>query len=178
MSTAHHSAPPVEGRRAAIARVEGKIADGAAYWLALAGTYASFGFLWYFSAKEKLFDQNGHMPAGLAKEFKGTFLDSFPGLNTAWVLLGLMEAVAFILIAASIVAGEFLPNRRKPLLLTGLTWSIATFAAMAFANNMVGDFSTVAELFSYFTGTVLVIALVLLMPPYRERHWLTRFTDR
>jgi hypothetical protein len=27
-------------------------------------------------------------------------------------------------------------------------------------------------------GTVLVIALVLLMPPYRDRHWLSRFTSR
>lgn len=179
MSTLHHTAsPPTEGRTATIARIEGKAADAAAYWLALAGTYMTFGFLWYFSAKEKLFDQNANMPAGLKKEFDGSFLASVPGLDTAWLLLGLMEAVGFVLIAASVVAGEFLPARRKPLLLTGLGWSIFTFAAMAFANNMVGDFATVAELFTYFTGTVVVIGLVLLMPPYRGRHWLTRFTNR
>ncbi|HET6507879.1 MAG TPA: hypothetical protein VFG42_13905 [Baekduia sp.] len=143
-----------------------------------AGTYITFGFLWYFSAKEKLLDQNGHMPAGLAKELKGSFLASVPGLNAAWLLLGIMEAIGFVLVAAGLLAGEFLPARRKPLLLTGLGWSIFTFAAMAAANDVVGDFSTVAELFTSFTGTVLVIALVLLMPPYRERHWLTRFTDR
>jgi hypothetical protein len=177
MSTMPHPASPSSGRRETLAGVEGKAADAAAYWLALGGTYVTFGFLWYYSAKEKLFDQNGHMPAGLAKGFQGSLLDSVPGLDTAWVLLGLLEAVAFVLIAASLVAGEFLPARRKPLLLTGLGWSIFTFAAMALANNMIGNFETVATLFTYFTGTVVVIALVLLMPPYRDRHWLSRFTS-
>jgi hypothetical protein len=176
VSTVPHPTP-APGRRETLSRIQTKAADGAAYWLALGGTYVTYGFLWYYSAKEKLFDQNGHMPAGLAKAFSGTVLDSFPGLDTAWVLLGLMEAVAFALVVASLIAGEFLPARRKPLLLTSLGWSIATFAAMAFANNMIGNFATVAELFAYFTGTVVVIALVLLMPPYRERHWLSRFTN-
>ena len=89
-----------------------------------------------------------------------------------------MEAVAFALVAASLIAGEFLPARRKPLLLTALGWSIFTFATMAFANNMIADFTGVADLFTYFTGTMLVIVLILLMPPYRERHWLSRFTSR
>jgi hypothetical protein len=178
MSTVPHSASPSSGRREMLAGVRGKAADAAAYWLALGGTYLTFGSLWYYSAKEKLFDQNGDMPAGLAKSFQGSLLDSVPGLDAAWVLLGLLEAVAFILIAASLVAGEFLPTRRKPLLLTGLGWSIFTFAAMAFANNMIGNFETVATLFTYFTGTVVVVALVLLMPPYRDRHWLTQFTSR
>jgi hypothetical protein len=43
---------------------------------------------------------------------------------------------------------------------------------------VISNYSTVAELFTYFTGTAVVIALVLLMPPYRERHWLSRFTSR
>lgn len=176
-SIAHPSATP-EPRRAAIARVEGKAADAAAYWLALGGTYITFGFLWYYSAKEKLFDQNGHMPAGLAKEFHGSFVASVPGLNASWVMLGLLEAVACALFVVSIVTGEFLPDRRKPILLTGLCFSVFTFAVMTFANNMVGDFATVAELFAYFTGTMLVIGLVLLMPPYRGRHWLSRITAR
>jgi hypothetical protein len=178
MSTLPRSASSSSGRRETLAGVQGKAADAAAYWLALGGTYVTFGFLWYYSAKEKLFDQDGHMPAGLAKGFQGTFLDSVPGLDTAWLLLGLLEAVAFVLIAASLVAGEFLPTRRKPLLLMALGWSIFTFAAMAFANNMIGNFETVATLFTYFTGTVIVVALVLLMPPYRDRHWLTQFTSR
>jgi hypothetical protein len=34
-------------RRETLAGVEGKAADAAAYWLALGGTYVTFGFLWH-----------------------------------------------------------------------------------------------------------------------------------
>jgi hypothetical protein len=71
-----------------------------------------------------------------------------------------------------------MPHRRKPLLLSGLGFSIVAFAVMMFANNVISDDSTVAELFSYFTGTFLVIVVLLLMPPYRPQHWLSRFTSR
>jgi hypothetical protein len=49
---------------------------------------------------------------------------------------------------------------------------------MSFAENMIGEFSTVAELFSYLTGTGILIILILLMPPYRATHWLSSLTSR
>jgi hypothetical protein len=149
------------------------IADVVAYWLASAGIYFTFGLLFYYAAKEKLFDDSGTMPAGLAKSFQGTFVASFPGTNTSWVLIGVLEAIVFIAIAASVLAGEFLPRRRKPILLSGLGLAMFTFAMIAWAENMTAQFSTVAELFQYLIGTAVVIVLVLLMPPYRKAHWLS-----
>jgi hypothetical protein len=143
--------------------------DAALYWTAMAGIYLAFGFLWYFAAKEKLFDQNGNMPAGLAKAYDGSFLASFPGQDAAWLLLGLLEAVVFLVIAASLVSGEFLPARPKPILLAGLGLSMATFALMAFAQNMIADHESVASLFTYMTGTAVIIFLVRALPPYRGR---------
>ena len=98
------------------------IADVASYWLIIAATYLTFGLLFYYSAKEKLIDNSGTMPAGLAKSFHGTFIASFPGTNTSWVLIGLLEALVFLVIAASVLTGEFLPTRHKPILLSGLAW--------------------------------------------------------
>jgi len=49
---------------------------------------------------------------------------------------------------------------------------------MSFAENMIGEFATVAELFSYLTGTGVLIILVLLMPPFRATHWLSSLTQR
>ncbi len=92
------------------------VADAVTYWSGMAAIYMSFGFLWYFAAKEKLFDQNASMPDGLAKAYDGSFLASFPGLDTAWLLLGLVEAVAFLGVVASLAAGEFLKDRAKPIL--------------------------------------------------------------
>jgi hypothetical protein len=35
------------------------------------------------------------------------------------VLVGLLEAAVFGLVAASVLSGEFMPKRRKPILLSG-----------------------------------------------------------
>jgi hypothetical protein len=149
------------------------IADRASYWLISAGIYLTFGLLFYYSAKEKLIDNGGTMPAGLAKSYQSTFISSFPGTNTAWVLVGLLEALVFVVIAASILTGEFLPTRRKPILLSGLALSMFTFAVIAWGENITAGFATVAELFQYLVGTAVLIVLVLLMPPYRKTRWLT-----
>jgi MFS family permease len=149
------------------------IADRASYWLISAGIYLTFGLLFYYSAKEKLIDDSGTMPAGLAKTFHGTFVTSFPGTNASWVLIGLLEALVFVAIAASVLMGEFLPTRRKPILLSGLSLAMFTFAMIAWGENITAGFATVAELFQYLVGTAVLIVLVLLMPPYRKTQWLS-----
>lgn len=152
------------------------LADVASYWMVIAATYMTFGFLFYYASKEKLFTDSGTMPAGLAKSFHGSLIVSFPGTNSSWLLLGLLEGLVFLVIAASVLTGEFLPTRRKPILLSGLGLAMFTFGLMSFAENMVGEFATVAELFTYLTGTAVLIVLVLLMPPYRPTGWLSSFT--
>jgi hypothetical protein len=142
------------------------VADSATYWLGTASIYVGYGFLWFYSAKEKLFDQGGTMPAGVAKQFSGHFVDSFPGLNASWLLLGLLEALAFVVIVASLALGEFLPHRRKPVLLAGLALSMLTFAVMSFAQNMIGGFETVASLFTYMGVTAVFYALFRLVAPF------------
>jgi hypothetical protein len=49
------------------------------------------GGLMFYSGKEKLFDDDGNAPQGIKDQFKGTFLDTFPGTDAAWVILGLLE---------------------------------------------------------------------------------------
>jgi hypothetical protein len=173
-TAAHTNSVPVRSREATIAR----IADVASYWLIIAATYMTFGFLFYYASKEKLFTDSGTMPAGLAKGFHGSFIASFPGTNTSWQLLGLLEGLVFLVIAASVLTGEFLPTRRKPILLSGMGLAIFAFGVMSFAENMIGEFATIAELFQYLVGTAVLIILVLLMPPYRKTAWLSSLTQR
>jgi hypothetical protein len=157
-------AAPATGRRT-IDRTA--IAEAATYWTGLAGIYLAYGFLWFYAAKEKLFDQNGDMPAGLAKAYRGHFIDSFPGLNTSWLLLGLLEALAFVVVVASLAAGEFLPRRRKPILLAGLGLSMLTFGVMSFAQSMIGANDSVASLFTYMGVTGVIYGLVRFAAPFR-----------
>jgi hypothetical protein len=138
-----------------------------AYWAVVAAIYMGFGFLWYYSAKEKLIDDGGVMPEGLAKGYAGSFVASFPGLNATWVILGIMEAVAFLGFIGSIVAGEFLPSRRKPILVASLGVSMLTFAVLVFGQEMVGEFEGVAEAFGYIGATVVTLLLVQMLPPRR-----------
>jgi hypothetical protein len=141
----------------------------APYFLVLAGIYIAYGFLWYFAAKEKLIDDSGTMPAGLAKTFDGSILASVPGLDAAWVLLGVMEAVACILFALSLVTGEFLPQRRMPILLSAIGVSTVTFAAMVFAQSVIGDHDSVASLMTYMAGSIIVLIAVAAATPDRVR---------
>lgn len=138
-----------------------------AYWATVAAIYMGFGFLWYYSAKEKLIDDGGTMPAGLAKGYAGSFVDSFPGLDATWTILGVVEAAAFLGFIASIVTGELLPARRKPILVASLGVSLLTFALLIFGQEMVGEFESVAQLFGYFGATVVTLLLVRMLPPRR-----------
>jgi hypothetical protein len=138
-----------------------------AYWAVVASIYMGFGFLWYYSFKEKLFDDGGTMPAGLAKGYAGTFVDSFPGLNATWTILGIVEAIAFVGFIASIVTGEFLPTRRKPILVASLGVSLITFALLIFGQELTGEFEGVAQAFGYFGATVVTLLLVQILPPRR-----------
>jgi len=153
--------------------VVSRLADKVSYWLVSASIYLTFGTIFYYAAREKLVTDNGTMPAGLAKTFQGTFVASFPGLNTSWVLIGILEAVVFVAFAVSVLRGEFLPTRRKPVLLSALGLSMITFALISWAESISGGNATVGSLFTYLAGTAVLFVLVLLMPPYRKTAWLS-----
>ncbi len=142
-------------------------AETIAYWAVMAAVYVGFGFLWYYAAKEKLIDDGGTMPEGLAKGYAGSFVSSFPGLNATWVILGVLEAVTFLGFIASIVTGEFLPARRKPILVGALGLSLLTISVLIFGQAMIGENEGVASLFGYFAAIVVTILLVQMLPPRR-----------
>jgi hypothetical protein len=76
-----------------------------------------------------------------------TFLDTIPGVDAAWTILGILESLIFILIVVSLIRLEFLPDRRKSFLLCSLGLAIFTFSILAMGQSVVGENSGVAELF-------------------------------
>jgi hypothetical protein len=147
--------------------------DWSVYGLALAGIYLLVGVLFFYAGKEKLFDGLG-APAPIAKQFSGTFLDTIPGIDAAWTILGILEFAIFVLTAISLVTLEFLPTKRKPFLLSALGLAIFTFSILGIGQNVVGENSGVAELFLYAGATGVLLGLVLLMPPYGAPTWISR----
>ena len=151
---------------------QGSIFDGAAYWATLVGVYLMVGGLMFYSGKEKLFDDDGNAPAAIKQQFAGTFLDTFPGTDAAWVILGILEFGVFLLLLASLVFLEFLPHREKLFLQLGLAVAMFTFACLAFGQTATKQFAGTASLYTYFGSTVVILILVSLMPPNRPDRWL------
>jgi len=150
----------------------GSIFDGAAYWATLVGVYLMVGGLMFYSGKEKLFDDDGNAPESIKQQFAGTFLDTFPGTDAAWVILGILEFGVFVLLLASLVRLEFLPHRDKSLLQVGLAVALFTFACLAFGQTATHQFAGTASLYTYFASTAVILILVSLMPPNRSDRWL------
>lgn len=146
--------------------------DGVVYGLILAGIYFLVGVLFFYAGKEKIFDGLG-APAGIEKQFSGTFLDTIPGVDAAWTILGILELAVFVLVIVSLIRLEFMPERRKPFMLSALSLAIFTFSILAIGQNVTGENSGVAELFLYAGATGVLIGLVLLLPPYGPANWIS-----
>jgi hypothetical protein len=150
----------------------GSIWDGVAYWAIVAGVYMMVGGLMFYSGKEKLFDDNGHAPAAIKKQFAGSFLHTFPGTDAAWVIIGILEFGVFVLLVVSLLRGEFLPHRAKSAMQVALAVAMVTFACLAFGQTATGQFAGTASLYQYFGATVLILLLVSFLPPNRPDSWL------
>ena len=56
---------------------KGSIWEGIAYWAIVIGVYLMVGGLMFYSGKEKLFDDNGHAPESVKKQFADSFRHLF-----------------------------------------------------------------------------------------------------
>lgn len=149
--------------------------DLVAYGLIIAAIYGVLGPLWFEGARGKLFFP---VPDGIVKMFEGTFVSSFPGTDVAWFIVGLVEGIVVVTLAISLIRLEFQPSRRKPWLLLSIALSIFAYAVVAFGMTISGSGDGTANLYMYFATSGVLLILVLLMPPYRPRAWLSSFTSR
>jgi hypothetical protein len=150
----------------------GTMWDGLAYWAIVVGVYLMVGGLMFYSGKEKLFDEHGHPPAGIVKQFDSSFLSTFPGVHAAWIILGILEFGVFALLVLSVLLGEFFPHRTKHVMQAALAVALVTFACLSFGQTSTGQFSGTASLYQYFGATVVILILVSLLPPNRPDNWL------
>ena len=150
----------------------GTMFDGVAYWATLVGVYLMVGGLMFYSGWEKLVDSDGEAPQGIKDQFAGTFIDTFPGTDFVWIVLGVLEFGVFVLLLASLARLEFLPHRDKSFLQVGLAFALLTFACLAFGQTVTKQYAGTAQLYTYFGSTVVILILVSLMPPNRSDRWL------
>ena len=150
----------------------GSLWDGIAYWAIVVGVYLMVGGLFFYSGKEKLFDDHGHPPAAIKQQFDSSFIGTFPGIHAAWIILGVLEFAVVAIMVVSLFLAEFLPHRRKSAMQVALAVALITFACLAFGQTSTGQFSGSASLYQYFGATVVILLLVSLLPPNRPDSWL------
>ena len=160
------------------AQSERTVFDDVAYWLTIAAVYFLVGVLFFYSGKEKLFDGDAKAPPGIERQFEGTFVATFPGVDALWAILSVLEFAVFVILVVSLIRGEFLPHRRKSILLTGLALGLFTFACLSFGQPSTRNNEGTASLYTYFGATAIVMLLVLLLPPNRPRAWLSGIVGR
>jgi Na+-transporting NADH:ubiquinone oxidoreductase subunit NqrB len=155
------------------------VIDWAGYAVTIVAVYVIQVFLWYYSAEGKLFHGNfGEAPQGIVEQFDGTIVDLFPGADAAWAILGILEFVVFLVFAASILTGEFLPNRRKTLLQAGLCLALFDFSLLLFGQTSTSQNESTASIYTYFGVTVLFLVLVRRLPPHGPENWLSGVGSR
>lgn len=150
----------------------GSLWDGIAYWAIVVGVYLMVGGLFFYSGKEKLFDDHGHPPAPIKQQFDNSFIGTFPGIHAAWIILGVLEFAVFAIMVVSLFLAEFLPHRRKSAMQVALAVALITFACLAFGQTSTGQFSGSASLYQYFGATVVILILVSVLPSKRPDSWL------
>jgi hypothetical protein len=143
------------------AATEGSLTSAITYWFSIAGVYVLLGMTFFKSGWGKLFDDDGKAPKALADQFSSTFIDSFPGVDAAWVVLGILELVVVALLVLSLVAGEFLPGRPgKGWLKSALGVALLTFSFLALGQTTIGNHEGTASLYTYFGATGVILLLV------------------
>ena len=167
------SRPRLRTRSPEIASSRATLLDRAGYWIGLSASYLVLMSVWYYAAYDKIVAGGFSTPAGVTKQFHGSFIATVPGTSAAWVILAVCEAVVFLGLVVSLARGEFLPGRGKRWFLGSSIGSLFVLALLVFGDSMTGQHESVPSLFSYIGATVLVIGLVRMMPPYRSQRWLS-----
>ncbi|MGZ3710118.1 MAG: hypothetical protein ACXVBE_00100 [Bdellovibrionota bacterium] len=104
----------------------------------------------------------GHVPDWFLKQFTGSLLDLFPGsLTVSFYLIAALEISSTIALAVSLIKGEFLPRKEKPILLAGLILSEVTFLSLAFGQRITHQFDGAFQLCAYAMLTFLAGSVIL-----------------
>jgi hypothetical protein len=168
MATPTISQPRFSGSGAVTAErtdARADIGQLATYWLSIVAIYLIQGALWYYAAYEKIVGGDLKAPPGIQKAFAGSFVDSFPGTGFAWGVVSIAEAFIVIGLLASLIRMEFLQSRAKPILMASMAFSLLVLGALLFGQSMIGAHDSVASLFTYAAGTLVMMAAVVYLSP-------------
>jgi hypothetical protein len=103
---------------------------------------------------------SGGVPDWFTEQFGKTFLASFPGLSASFYSIAILETIAALAAVGSLVTGEPFRRRSPSLLYAALLLSLLTFVQLNFGKQLLADFDGVHDLFMYFAGTLVMLAVV------------------
>lgn len=102
------------------------------------------------------------VPDWFLKQFAETILNLFPGsLEASFYMIALGETITTLLFLVSLFKREFKKDETgRVFLKAGLQMAMIMFVILGFGLRLVHDFNGAANLFFYFTGTVVCLIYV------------------
>jgi hypothetical protein len=131
--------------------------EAAYHYVKYAAIYLMFGLTMGISSIEKLTEA---VPDWFAEQFAGTFVETFPGLSTSWLVAGVLEVLTAVLILVSVVRLEFMPGKERTWLRIGLSLAAFTFMLLGVGQRVSSQFDGAASLFFYFGATMATLLVV------------------
>lgn len=125
-------------------------------FLPIQGAY----IIMFFLAAQSKFMAGG-VPGWFTEKFRDTFLGFSSGmLAFQFYSIAILEAFAFLGFFFSLLRGEFLPKRKRPILQASLLLSCFIFMILGFGLRLTNDFETASQVFAYLVFSwILLIAL-------------------
>lgn len=121
--------------------------------LTLFAIYAVYFFTFLLAGGGKF--KEGKVPEWFTGQFSKTFLARVPGLPVAYWTIATLETLIPILLAVSLVNGEFLAGHETFFLQLAVSVASIVFFILGFGQRLVSDFPGAANSFFYFTGTLI-----------------------
>lgn len=116
-------------------------------------------FTWGLPGFAKLFGSG--VPNWFNEQFGKTFLATFPGMTVSFYSIAVLECIAAVLAAASLLRGEFLPGRSATILKITLLLSMAIFVQLGFGRRLIESHDDAHSLFMYATATLVLLMATL-----------------
>ncbi len=101
------------------------------------------------------------VPDHFIERFSGSMFDLFSGsLIVAFYTIAVSETIIFVLFLISVAKMEWLKEKRKVFMETGLVVSLFVFFLIGFGLRATADFDGAAKLFFYFGVTLVALFIV------------------
>lgn len=121
--------------------------------LSFLAIYAVYGLTFLLAGGSKFKEKK--VPDWFRNQFESSLMAKFPGISVSYWSIALLEILVPCILVVSLLKMEFAVGANHFFLQIAISLASLIFAMLGFGLRLVGDFQGAANLFFYFTGTLI-----------------------